>query len=67
MRWKRINKKKLPKTGLIIAGSFRDGEWDTSSASSHGYAAWFDPDRTHYLRLPTPPRCRRSDKPDKSE
>lgn len=29
--WKRINWKRLPKTGFIVAGSYRNGRWSTSS------------------------------------
>jgi hypothetical protein len=58
--WKRINRKRLPKTGIIIAGSWRnDGcgglEWTMSSPCDYGFGNWFDADRTHYIRLPKPP------------
>ena len=54
--WKPINRDKLPKTGHIIAGSYRNGVWSMSSVSDgNGFPRWADDDRTHYLRLPIPP------------
>jgi len=54
--WKRINWKRLPKTGYIVAGSYRHGRWSTSSISDgNGFPSWADEDRTHYFRLPQPP------------
>lgn len=56
MNWKRINRKRLPKTGQIVTGSYRNGEWTTSSVGSKGFESWFDSDRTHYVRLPKRPK-----------
>lgn len=54
--WTRINRSKLPKTGFVVAGSYRNGEWSTSSLSQgDGFPSWADDDRTHYFRLPKPP------------
>ena len=58
--WTAINKKRsnLPKTGFVVAGSYRDGKWSTSSLShGDGYPSWADSDRTHFYRLsgPLPP------------
>jgi hypothetical protein len=59
LEWKRINRRKLPKTGSIIAGSWRNGTWTMSSASDDGgFPRWADSDRTHYLRLPIPRKPR---------
>lgn len=61
MNWKRFNRKRLPKTGIIIGGSYRnDGkggqEWSMSGPTEAGWSNWIDDDRTHYLRLPNPPK-----------
>jgi hypothetical protein len=59
MKWIKINKKRtnLPKTGFVVAGSYRDGEWTTSSVSGgDGYPRWADSDRTHYCRMPPYPK-----------
>lgn len=53
--WKRINRKRLPKTGVIIAGSYRNGKWSMSSPShGDGFPVFADSDRTHYIRIPIP-------------
>jgi hypothetical protein len=55
LRWQRINRKRLPKTGTIIAGGFRKGEWTMSSPSDgNGFPYFADNDRTHYIRIPVP-------------
>jgi hypothetical protein len=63
MNWKPINRKRLPKTGRIIAGSWRNNilkpggwEWSISGVTDCGWATWIDSDRTHYIRLPKPPK-----------
>ena len=54
--WKPINRKKLPKTGFVLAGSYRDGRWTTSSVSDgDGFPRWADDDRTHYFQIRKPP------------
>ena len=57
MTWTRLNRKRLPKTGSFIVGSWRrfDGglEWTTSSMTDWD---WIADDRTHYCRLPKPPK-----------
>ena len=63
--WTPVNRKRLPKSGIIIGGSWRaDGagglEWSMSSPCSNGWDSWFDDDRTHYMRLPTPPNTKGS-------
>jgi len=55
--WTRINSNRtnLPKTGFVVAGSYRNGEWSTSSLSDgDGYPSWADDDRTHFYRLSDP-------------
>jgi hypothetical protein len=57
MKWIKINRKKLVKRGFVVAGSYRDGKWDTSSTShGDGFPRWADSDRTHYCVLPKPPK-----------
>ena len=71
--WTLINRKRsnLPKTGFVVAGSYRNGEWSTSSLSlGDGYPSWADDDRTHFYRLsgplPKPPNADlRQDAPSK--
>lgn len=53
--WAKINRSRLPKTGVIVAGSYRGGVWTMSSPSVKGFPYWSDGDRTHYFRLPVPP------------
>jgi len=54
--WTRINRTNLPKTGFVVAGSYRDGAWSNCSLSDgDGFPAWADNDRTHWFRLPKPP------------
>lgn len=60
--WTLINSDRtnLPTTGFVVAGSYRDGKWTTSSVShGDGYPIWADADRTHFYLLsgplPNPP------------
>jgi len=55
-KWIKIDRCRLPKTGIIIAGSYRNGEWSMCSVSNEGFPRWCDSDRTHYCRLPNPPK-----------
>lgn len=55
--WTLINRNRsnMPKTGFVVAGSYRNGEWSTSSLSQgDGYPRWADDDRTHFCRLSGP-------------
>ena len=56
-RWIKINAKRtnLPKTGYVIAGSYRKNQWSVSTMShGDGYPFWADSDRTHFFRMPWP-------------
>jgi len=55
-KWIRANPKRLPKRGRIIAGGWRGNEWSMSSVTGKGWESFIDDDRTHYLRLPPPPK-----------
>jgi hypothetical protein len=56
-KWTKINaaRTNLPKTGYVVAGSYRQNQWTISSIShGDGYPQWADSDRTHFYRLPWP-------------
>lgn len=58
--WTPVNRKRLPKSGIIIAGSWRvvggEKQWTMSTPCDCGWGGWFDADRTHFLQLPKPPK-----------
>ncbi len=59
--WKPITSR-LPKTGYVVAGSYRNGQWTMSSVSEgDGYPSWADDDRTHYFKIPKPPNAKLTD------
>lgn len=72
--WTLINRNRsnLPTSGFVVAGSYRNGKWTTSSLShGDGYPSWADDDRTHFYRLsgplPKPPNARPSATGEKIE
>ena len=63
-RWTKINaaRSNLPKTGYVVAGSYRMGVWTVSSLShGGGYPSFADSDRTHFFRMPWPKPPKRKD------